>query len=271
MAYRNPAFYLWHDLAEATTVNISAGSTKGSKGNAYDYRQDELLGWPSEASPNAESVAAEPRAEVSSGVYQFVDTLIIPAGSVFSGTASANLVMDVDATYATSPQTYLAPTPIDETLQVLPLSSPAGSTSRGYCIIQLIRDTTSTVEIGELYLSEKREMSRGPDPGWDISSRSHSTDAVSMAGVESSRITGASVTTFRLKWNALGAADMVIIDDLLTLCGTARPFYFAPPDDRYPEVMLCKLSRDPQMRQRRSNPGAGIAYDLQLDLIEVTG
>ena len=66
--------------------------------------------------------------------------------------------------------------------------------------------------------------------------------------------------------------DMAIIDELILYAGTARPFYFTPPDDRYADAILCKLARDPQIRQQRSNPGvSGPAYEVQLDLIEVAG
>jgi hypothetical protein len=264
MAYRNPAFYIWHDLAESTNQDVSPNVVGGSKGNLFDYRTEELLQWQLEAAPAVETVTAD-RNEVSTGVYQQVDTVILPAGIEVPAGTTLNVGMNPG-----NVQLITTPT-LDDTLQVFTLNA-VDTTALDAVFANFIRATIGAISVGELYISEKREMSRGPDPGWDISSRSHSNEMTSYAGVDSSRITGPSVRTFRLKWEALGDADMAIIDDLILYAGTALPFYFTPPDTRYEEVILCKLARSPQMSQQRLNPSAtGNAYELQLDLIEVSG
>lgn len=271
MAYRNPAFYIFHEFPDATTITEINAPDSGSKGLLYDYRQLERAQWNATNPLAVEYKTTRP--EITTGVYQRIDTCILPAGTDFSDATSTFSVWTADdLAFTTGVVNHVNAVSLTGALIVEAFASAASSTSKPYARIVLASTVLSAASIGEIWITEKREMSRGPAANWDISSRSHSTTMTSMGGVDSSRITGASLKTFRLRWNVLGDADLAIIDDLLSEAGTALPFYFTPPDDRYPEVMLCKLSREPQIRQQRGNPAASDpSYEVQLDLIEVAG
>jgi hypothetical protein len=271
MAYRNPVFYIFHEFTTAVTITESNAPDAGAKGNLWDYRQDERAHWDA-ANPLAVEYKST-RPSITTGVYQELDTAILPAGTDFSDAASTFSIWTADdLAFTADVVNHVSAEAVPSALLVESFLNASASSTHEYLRIVLASVGSSTADIGEIWLSQKREMSRGPDPGWDISSRSHKNDFTSMAGIDSSRITGPSVSTFRLAWNSLSGTDLDVIDDLLELAGTARPFYFTPPDTRYPEVMLCRLSRDPQLRQQRSNPGvSGPAYEVTLDLIEVAG
>ena len=289
MAYQNPAFYFYHALRDSQDIVTTPGSTQADQTPLYDSRIGALFQWdaaigtvavPSNKSVtfqlsgtgtynqlNDSSFAADPAAAA-------MDTCIIAGHNI--GGMEITAFTQYDAVDLYSPNT-----PIDVAtngqIVILPFTQgrtiPA-NTERLSFTIRPNDDTYAAVipEISELWFTQERELTRGPEPNWNHPYRTTQKRFESVGGVSSTWMTGPARKTYRLTWRHLFGADRQIFLDMKEQTDDfSQPFFFRPPDDAYPTILV-ELDRDAGWTQDFMDPLiSGTSDQITLPLIEVLG
>ena len=267
MAYRNPAFYFYHGAREALSVTgVSPASDETSA--LFDGRQGEVYIFGQDFTAGVSGIRVTrddtPEANAISHLIVAGHNWNLAEISVFTNPTFEDML---DPNYSV--------TEANGTLISIPLDPVAVLPDNEIIRVQVSIGTApgSVVpEWTECFLTTKREMSRGPDPEWEHPWLRQQTQFTNEAGVTSTWLKGAARKRFRMTWHALEGADRQILFDLQAQTNDwSEPFYFEPPDDTYP-LLLVELARDADWQQDFPAPlGTGTTDEVTLDLIEVLG
>ena len=274
MAYRNPAFYFAHAARTAGIGAISINNGAAAADSPLDLLIDDRSGanFQYAADPVTASFIEVDRG-VDFATLPTLDTWIIPAGNNFGegGIVTLEAEEDDNAGFS-SPTSLHAPLAISEGDTALQFQAFATTSTQRFIRLQNnIAISTRALAWGELFFTQKRELTRGPDPEWDHPFVTNVFVSRSDAGVISTRVQGAAVQTFRMVFRNVSGADMQIFIDLFEAVGhDARPFYFDPPDDTLP-TMLVRLIDAAGLQQDFLNPGLDLSDRVTLELEELLG
>jgi hypothetical protein len=127
-------------------------------------------------------------------------------------------------------------------------------------------------EATEIMFTTERELTRGPEPHWQHPWSRTQRQFTSDGGVTSTWITGAARKRYRLTWRALVGADrQVFLDMREQTANWSFPFFFRPPDDTFPTILM-ELDRDSDWVQDFDSPlDSGTSDAITMPLIEVLG
>ncbi len=267
MPYQNPAFYFYHGMREALTVGSPTASVLDA---LHDGRQGEILVFDDDFTTTpSQSVSTErpdtPEADA-------IDTLIIAShnltGTVLNVQTGPTVEDLLDPNYSVAEAAgVLIIRPLTNTQAVLPSHE-----NINVFILQGTAAGSTVPEMGELMLTTKREMIRGPDPNWEHPWVRSQTQFTNEAGVTSTWLKGAARKRFRMTWRGLEGADRQLLFDLQAQTNDwSEPFYFQPPDTTY-DTLLVELERDADWKQDFLSPlDTGTTDEVTLNLIEVLG
>lgn len=269
MAYQNPAFYFYNHL-RATLDASTSPTNQGDLFALYDSRLGELFAFDTDLAASTKHIIADLNQTAESNA---IDTLII-SGANCPGNEmrvlSYPVTFGVDVV-ARGPE-LVVPTPVPEPI-VYELDSDFGTDD----VLSLRVRTGSGsgavfLEYSEVMFTTKRELTRGPNPGWDHPWQRTQNRFESPGGVTSTWQTGPARKRYTLTWSHLFGADRQIFLDMREQTNDwADPFWFLPPDDIYPIVFM-ELDRDSQWTQDHGNPlDSGTSDEVTLPLIEVLG
>jgi hypothetical protein len=264
MAYQNPAFYFQHAARVAQNADATPQPADATaEFNLFDDRQGEPLTF--ESGPGVD-VQTE---RVDTPAANAIDTMIV-SGHNWNG-----LDLDIIATEVGggSPNPLLTGSTVTEADGVPIFREFAAAPISVWPVlkVQLLLGDTGT-ELTEIWWTQKRELTRGPEPHWDHSWRREQHQFTSQSGVTSTWLTGANRKRYSMTWRHLVGADRQVFLDLREQTdGWSRPFWMRPPDTIYP-TLLMELDRDSDWRQDFDSPlDSGTSDAITMPLIEVLG
>jgi hypothetical protein len=115
---------------------------------------------------------------------------------------------------------------------------------------------TGTWEIPQLIYTTARTTTRGPEPGWGDYFQHNTLDFQKESGAIASLSLGADRRLFELDYRDVNlAADLLVFSELLTTCGTSKPFHIFPAFDTSTPLWV-KLTDDSRQTQDESVPAA---------------
>lgn len=269
MAYRAPSFYFYHGLREALSVTLDAANLN-SKFPLFDSRQGELFAFTTNY--DAADVKFIDVERPNTPEADAIDTIIISGHNLFDAQLDVFTSPTVQTmlpgglfpiTTANGVPLFVTLTPVD----VLPDSETVR--------IRFTKGNqagTNIPEMTEIFLTTKRTMTRGPEPNWDHPWRRQQRRFVNDAGVSSTWLLGAARKSFTLTWRHLAGADrQIFLDMRVQTDDWSEPFWFEPPDDIYPPLLM-EVDRDSEWSQDFDSPlDSGTSDAITMPLIEVTG
>lgn len=269
MAFQELAFYYYHGAREALIVNVTASTGEEV---LFDGRQGEIFVFPDDFT-GLGGVATIQITRPDTPAADAVDHLIFSSHN-FNGTK-------INALTNPTAVDLIDPDPVVTVANGVPLVVPFTTTQavqpdHEQILVNIIQNTAPgslVPELGEIFLTTKHTMSRGPDPGWDHPWVRSQQQFTNVAGVTSTWLNGTARKRFVFTWHSLGDADRQILFDLQDQTDDwSQPFWIAPPDDIYGEVLFMQLERDGAWKQDGDNPlGNGTTDEVTLPLIEVLG
>ena len=293
MAYQNPAFYFYHLARDGAVSVINFPDNGTSTHPYYDNRMGELYKRTTSIGTTTNTL------RMTVNITNFtedrypeiwaLDTVIMgPTNLGGSGGQGGNrlnaFTNDGDIRDIMVDPTYTED--MNGTIQMFPLKPGWAATSEGESFNRIDLNTNTNTqsageptdggyivaEYGEVWFTAKREMSRGPEPNWRHPWRRSQRRFVNDAGVSSTWLTGPARKTYRLTWRHLYGADRQIMLDMKEQTADwSYPFFFSPPDDAYP-LVLVELDRDGDWEQDFLDPLiSGTSDAVTLPLIEVLG
>lgn len=263
MAYQNPSFNFLHAYRDAGASGLTVSPAAAATG-PVDYLIDDRAG--SLCVAGSAATSGFWLVDRGAGTLEDVDRLLIPAGHNLDG-RSLTISQDDNAGF-TSP-TALA-TSIAVSGSGLIDITLASITAERYVTVAIDTGASLAWEIGEVFLTRKRTLSRGPNFRWKHPSVDNVIAHTNAAGVESFRVIGAARKTYDLQWGWIDGADLTVLQELEAAVGTHTPFYFDPPDDSFPTVLVT-LSELPDIEQDREVPATGHSHRYRLRMVETLG
>ncbi|MEE8543977.1 MAG: hypothetical protein V3S94_08970 [Gammaproteobacteria bacterium] len=270
MSYQAPAFYFYHAAREAVSVAVDTPDPSpealfdGRQGEIYVYTRDFATAGNNNLF-NIERPSGSPAADAVDHIIISSHNLNLSEVECFaSPTVVDLLVPNYTVTEANGVPIFIPLTtvqPVAGGHEDVQISFRQGGAAG-----------TVVPEMGEVFLTTKHEMSRGPDPGWDHPWLRAQRQFVNESGVASTWLKGAARKRFNLTWHALEGADRQILFDLQEQTNDwSEPFWFQPPDTIYPSLLM-QLERDSDWTQDGLSPlDTGTTDRVTLPLIEVLG
>ncbi len=255
MSWRNPRFCYMH---AARAVGASAITSK----NAFhsDYPKDFLIDDRAGSLCKFAGSASDHSIIVDLGASPVsVERVYVPVGHNYSGT---QIGMEQDTDIA-----FPSPTGIlywkNTTAAAVDHAMDVNSSER---YVRFVWNGTGTWETPELILTQTKATSRGPEPGWEDYYRHNTLDFDKESGVIASLSLGADRRYFALSYRDVKlAADLTIFSDLVSTCGTSKPFLFDPPFTTESAVWV-KLVEDSRQLQDPAMPAATNSTQRQIRL-----
>lgn len=268
MAGQNPAFYFYHGMREALSIAISSPHDSDLSAT-FDGRQGEVYAFATDfAAGDLKFIDTE---RPNTPAADAIDHLIIAGHNWNDADLQVFTLPTVVFLLGTTPVTVangeLLIVPLTQTQDVLP--------DHEILRFQLLDGSAPGAvvpEMTEFFYTTKRIMTRGPEPGWDHPWLRSQIQFSNESGVTSTWLKGSARKRFKLTWRHLSGADRQIMFDLREQTNDwSEPFYFQPPDDIYP-TLLMELARDSEWTQDFLDPlSTGTTDEVTLDLIEVKG
>ena len=263
MAYQNPAFYFYHAAREAQDATFNPAGITGDVHSLWDDRQGEVV-----ASTNTGNVFIDVDRELTPEA-DAVDTMIV-SGHNFAG---LNIQVFAVPSGGGGGVPMYPSTPVAEAngVPIIVDLTPEPTSTNDSIQLGIISSTTEP-ELTELMFTTKRELTRGPIPGWQHPWQRTQRQFTSEGGVTSTWLLGAARKRFRLTWRHLVGADrQVFLDMREQTAQWSQPFWFRPPDTTY-ETALYELDRDSDWQQDFDSPlDSGTSDAITMPLIEVLG
>lgn len=258
MAYRNVSYGFLH-AAQLSTATLTANQTVHADwpiGRLIDNRPGALM------KQNASSSAHDYRIDRGAGTLESLTHAIIPAGHNLD-TMTVQL-FDSAVGFGTSETSRGSVVVSGAGLVELELST--ASTQR-YVRVDIVG--TGTWEIGQLFLTNKREPSTGVSPEWSRLPEPQ-VDSAELATHIATVTLGANRNRWRLSHFALEGADLTIYDDMAGAClGNGFLYVWPPGDDSLPPVFV-QLVDVRAFDQDFTVPSLSETYTVELELLEVS-
>lgn len=272
MAAQSVVFYYYHAIRAAVAAGgtFEAGSTIDNFDHSplYDNRQGERVIWTNDLGTANQSC----RGPVDgSSLSDAIDTIILSGHNCTGQTVTAK--------GRTSNDDLITPnhtiTAADRAPVVVPLTAAINAADT-HLQVTFISDGTGAgdaivPELTELWLTTKHTMSKAIEAGWNHPWRAPALSGfLNQSGVSSTWLFGPARKTYRLTWDNLTGADLVILKNMRTQTDEfTAPFWMQPPDSVFPIVMV-ELDRDSDWEQVFEAPlNAGTQHRITLPLIEV--
>lgn len=258
MAYRNPLFGFLHAARAVGAAAVTPDDADAA------YPEERLID--SQIRPRFRfgTTAAGHRIDVDlgAGFATGFDRLLIPTGHDLDGRAFT-VEQDDNAGFATPTSlasgTFSGTGHLDVAL--------TASTER---YLRLTITPSGRWSLPELWYTVRRTTTRGPEPGWTDQPLANVNETTLRSGARFAQVNGARRRQFSLSYAHLSDAERATFaTDLMnaTLDG-ALPFWYWPPDDAEPPVLV-HLTAAPGMVQDRANPRAtSQAWNGSLSMIE---
>ena len=270
MAGQNPAFYFYHSIREGSSLGTAPASS-ASLAPMFDGRQGEIFAFDDDFTTEAVQRVAYDRPDTPAA--DAIDYILIPSHNLTG--CSLNLFTSGSPAVDMLSPNYTVTEAAGE-LIILPLTvtqDVAPDHERLY--FQIFQGTAAgatTPELGEIFLTTKREVTRGPEFNWDHSWVRAQQQFVGLSGISSTWLNGAARKRYVLTWRHLSGADRQIMFDMREQTNDwSEPFYFTPPDDQYPTILV-ELERDPGWEQDFQDPlSTGTTDAVTLPMIQVLG
>jgi hypothetical protein len=267
MAYQNPAFYFYHSARESQDASGVPAPSATSPYSIFDDRQGEVFTFEGQVGGFVEINSQRPQTAEAS----LVDTLII-SGHNWDGLQMLAQANDTTGGGGTVGVISLQTISVPNGEPIFLDASPTDALIHDQLEIDVFETSAPWPELTEMWWTQKRELTRGPVPGWDHSWARTQHQFTSQSGVTSTWLTGANRKRFRMTWRALSGDDrQVFLDMREQTDGWSRPFWMRPPDDIY-ETRLYELDRDSDWQQDLDDPlTSGTADQITMPMIEVLG
>ena len=241
MAYQAPAFYFYHAarvVQEATSLPAPTGTPEF---RLYDDRLGEVFQF--EAATTGSCFVYTDR-ELTAAA-DAVDTIIITGHNFQSNGLDIKAdAVDSSDTGNTTPMLPLTTVTAADRVPIIETLTPRSTSPHDRVQLQIEGVTTPFPELTEIYWTTKREMVRGPEPGWEHPWVRTQRRFLSDGGVSTTWMTGPARKRFQLTWRYLEGDDRQIFLDMREQTDDwSRPFWFRPPDTTYP-TLLVELDRD---------------------------
>ena len=276
MPWRAPVYSMTHALRDAGASSVStsvAAETGYPVTNLLDDRGSSLFKFSTSASGHYIQVD---RGSSLSGA-DAIDRCWIPPGHNLAG-SSIRIRSATDASITTGVTTLLSEDEID--------ASSAGGVDRGFDVAtaqQYIRldwpTSSGQWELGELLLTARETLERGPESGWEDETVAQVLINEMRSGAEARVITGANRRRFEFRYR-----DVSVTTDLSTLNAIARdagkypllvdpPFGASPPETSSTlegQAVWCFVDRVVRRRQDPIMPAATDSprTDFTISLLE---
>lgn len=273
MAIQPVAFFYYHlfreSIARGNVLTNSAGVEPATAYPLHDSRQGETVRYTGDLAAGNKTVQCP--YDNSNPLETALDTVIISGHNfplhevlVDANTPAFDLLTpNHTVTEAIRDPIVIAldtpiPTSIQDSIKVGIIDTAAG-------------DSSIFPEWSEVWVTQRHTMTDPPVSGWDHSWRWSQTRFVNQSGVTSTWLTGAARKTYRLTWENVTGADLVILENMRDQSDDfTQPFWMLPPDDAFP-ILLVEMDRDSDWEQVFLAPlTAGLAHRITLPLIEVT-
>ena len=253
MAYRNPRYMVDHALRDRGDENVFVS---GEDPETPKVRlADGMVARPF----RFDSIATDHYVAVDlSATPASYARAIIPAGHTL---ASAAWVIEQSASAGFSSPTTLGSGTFAAGTALLDLTFTA-STQR---YLRLRISTSGLWTLHELYFTNSRTTTRGPDPNWVDTPVVNVNVTTMRSGEEYGHRIGEQRQEISYTYNRMASADWDVFADLLTATSDgAEPFYLDRTDDGLPPMMVRMVS-PPARAQDRPNPRAlGETYRVAL-------
>lgn len=265
MAYRNPRFYFHHALRSAGVAAIG-GSTFATVNGVLSrgYVHDSGLG--RLGTFNAAAVNQYVKADRGSGyaLLPSLDRLIIPSGHTISTNTLEVRSHTSDPPDGVTGTLRYGPTAQAAGLRVLTLTSPILTR-----YLSITVPSSGAWSFPELWLSQLRTTTRGPDPKWTDAKVGNQFEA-SMRSGETYRLElGAERRLFEFTYRALSGADLAVFTEMRTETRNGIfPLWVDPPDDAESAIPM-QILGGLEFEQDFATPSVGPQYAVKLRLLEV--
>jgi hypothetical protein len=273
LTYQNPSYSFLHIGADAGVGSLTASpvaATGFPLDNLVDYRSSSLFKF---------SATGAGYVEIDAGVQPMaeeIDRIIIPAGHNLATVTQARVITSTTGAYGgeeTIRRTW------DQSAQ----SDPDGiidqtfttTSTDQYTRFYINAPAGTAWEFGQLWITNKRTPTRGPDPDWSEQQVSN-TVSVPFPSRTATVSLAANRWEYEFTYHYLDGTDLAIFDDLIEEVGIDLvPFYLDPPDDTTPTgPLLMKINSGSYRRdQERTIPSGalGAAYQIRFSMLEEIG
>lgn len=262
MAYRNPQYYFHHTLRSAGVAAIGGSTFSTTQPRAYVHDS----GGGRNGAFNAAAVNQFVKADRGTGFATLpsCNRLIIPSGHTLSTNTLEVRHHTSDPPDGVTGTLIYGPTAQAAGLRRLTLSTPL--TNR---YVSVTVPASGAWAFPELWITEMRQTTRGPDPSWKDAKVANQFEA-SMRSGETYRLElGTERRFFEFTYRALSGADLIVFTDMRTETRNGLyPLYVGPPDDSE-EVIMMQILGGLEFEQDFEVPSNGAQYQLTIRLLEV--
>jgi hypothetical protein len=265
MAWRNFQYAFLHAARDA-----GASAITGNNAFHADYPKDFLIDDRAGALCKFNAAATDHHIQVDrgAGTLEEIARLIVPVGHNFNG-ENVRVRTATDSGFTTGVVEILAETAISATT-IIDLAMTGGTEAQRkqrYVRLDWPNSTSTAWEIPELVLTRTRTTTRGPEQGWGDYYRHNTLDFEKDSGVVASLVLGADRRFFELTYrNVNDSDDLDVFSDLITTCGTSKPFYVDPAFDTESAVWV-KLTEDSRQVQDPAIPAATNSTQRRIELL----
>jgi hypothetical protein len=245
MTWQSFQYAFLHAARDAGAAAITDNSHGWLTANPKDFLIDDRAG----SLATFDSSESDHWIEVDrgTGTLEAIDRLIIPSGHNLAG-ATLTVTSGASSPPGTTRLTAAAVAAgmIDEAV-----------TSNNDRYVRIAFTVTSGAwAIPQLIYTRTRTTTRGPEPGWVDMLRHNTLDFTKESGSVASLALGADRRYFELTYRLVVlAADLLVFSDLLSTCGTSKPFYIDEPFTGSDPIWV-KLVEDSQQQLDRASPGS---------------
>ena len=264
MTWQNFQYCILHAARDAGAAAISAWEVAAT-GFPFDFLIDDRAG----ALCKFTTSTSAHFVQLNRGAagLEEIARLIIPAGHNLN-TENVRVRTATDAPFTAGVVEILAETAISSA-GIIDLAMAGGTEAQRqqqYVRIDFPNSGSLVPEIPELIYTRTRTTTRGPEQGWGDMLVHNTHDFPLESGAVASLSLGADRRLFELVYrDVVLAADLLVFSDLLSTCGTSKPFYIDEPFTGSDPIWM-KLTEDSRQVQDPAIPAATDAPQKQINL-----
>lgn len=259
MTWQNPQYAFLHAARDAGASAITDNSHGWLTANPKDFLIDDRAG--SLATFDSSESDHWIQVDRGTGTLEAIDRLIIPSGHNLAG-----VTITVKTGAADPPTT----TRLTAAGVVAGLIDEAVTSNDDRYVRIEFSVTSGAWAIPQLIYTRTRTTDRGPEPGWGDMLLHNTLDFEKESGSIASLSLGADRRFFEFVYRYVKlAADLLVFSDLLSTCGTSKPFYLDPAFTGETAVWV-KLTQNSRQQLDRAAPGSpdSARPEISLSMLE---